>query len=79
MPLKAWKNSERSSRTSTPVMRRSTENIIDVPRPNTFIPRPVGFMNTCRARPSMNCMSRRGASRKSSALRLGGVSNTRRS
>ena len=46
MPLKAWKNSERSSSTSTPVTRRRTENIIDVPRPKTFIPSPVGLMNT---------------------------------
>ena len=69
MPLNAWKNSERSSSTSTPVIRRSTENIIEVPRPKTFIPSPVGCMNTWSARPSMNCISRLGASRKSSALR----------
>ena len=42
MPLKAWKNSARSSSRSTPVTRRRTENTIEVPRPKTFIPSPVG-------------------------------------
>ena len=40
---------------------------------------PVGFMNICSERPSMNWVSRLGASRKSSALRVGGVSRTSRS
>ena len=62
IPLKAWKNSDRSSSTSTPVIRRRTENIIEVPRPKTRIPKPVGCMKTCSARPSMNCISRLGAS-----------------
>ncbi len=46
MPLKAWKNSDRSSSTSTPVTRRRTENITDVPLPKTLIPNPVGRMKT---------------------------------
>ena len=46
MPPKAWKNSARSSIRSTPVIRRSTENITEAPRPNTRMPIPVGFMNT---------------------------------
>ena len=61
------------------MIRRRTENIIDAPRPKNFIPSPVGRMNTWSARPSMNCSSRLGASRKSSALRDGGVSRTSRS
>ncbi len=61
------------------MIRRRTENIIEAPRPKTRIPNPVGFMNICSARPSMNCSSRFGASRKSSALRDGGVSRTSRS
>jgi hypothetical protein len=61
------------------VIRRRIPNIIEVPRPKSFIPRPVGIMNTCSALPSMNWVSRLGASRKSSALRLGGVSSTSRS
>ena len=41
--------------------------------------KPVGFMNMRSALPSMNWVSRFGASRKSRALRVGGVSRTSRS
>ena len=45
----------------------------------TFAASPVGFMKTRSERPSMNWVRRFGASRKSSALRVGGVSRTSRS
>ena len=79
MLLNAWKNSEMSSSKLRPVIRRRTENITEVPTPKSFIPRPVGFMNSCSERPSMNWVSRFGASRKSRASRDGGVSSTSRS
>jgi hypothetical protein len=62
-----------------PVTFFRTPNIIELPRPTTLVARPVGFMNICIPRPSMNWVSRLGASRKSSALREGGVSRTRKS
>ena len=46
------------------------------PRPTTFAASPVGARNTLSARPSKKPVSRSGASRKSSALRDGGVSST---
>ncbi len=79
MPLKAVKNSCRSASRSKPTRRLRIENIIEAPRPAIFIVIPVGFMKTFIERPSMNWVSRRGASRKSSALRVGGVSSTKRS
>ena len=51
----------------------------EAPRPATFAASPVGFMKTRSERPSMNWVRRFGASRKSSALRVGGVSRTSRS
>ena len=75
----AEKNSERSAIRSPPVIRRSTEETTAKPRPAIRAPKPVGLMNSRIARPSMNCVTRRGASRKSSALREGGVSRTSRS
>ena len=62
-----------------PVTRLRTEKTTPVPRPKSFIPRPVGRRKTCRARPSKKLVRRSGASRKSSALREGGVSRTSRS
>ena len=60
-------------------MRLKTESATEAPRPATLAASPVGFMKTRSERPSMNWVSRFGASRKSSALRLGGVSRTSRS
>ncbi len=79
IPLNAWKNSLRSVSRSRPVTRFSTLIAIELPRPTTLVARPVGFMNICMPRPSMNCVRRFGASRKSRALRDGGVSRTRKS
>ena len=59
--------------------RFSTLKAIELPRPTTLVANPVGFMNICMPRPSMNWVRRLGASRKSSALREGGVSRTRKS
>ena len=61
---------------STPVTRAKIENTIAVPRPNSRAVNPPGARNTCSARPSRKPSSRVGASRKSSALRDGGVSST---
>ena len=71
MPLKALKNSARSASRSKPTMRLKTESATEAPRPATLAARPVGFMKTRSERPSMNWVSRFGASRKSSALRAG--------
>ena len=79
MPLKALKNSARSASRSKPTIRLKTESATEAPRPATFAASPVGFMKTRSERPSMNWVSRFGASRKSSALRVGGVSRTSRS
>jgi hypothetical protein len=79
MPLIAVKNSERSASRSKPTIRFSTESATAAPRPATRAAIPVGFMNTRSERPSMNWVRRRGASRKSRALRVGGVSRTSRS
>ena len=60
----------------TPVTRAKIENTSAVPRPNRRAVSPLGARNTCRARPSKKPSRRPGASRKSSALREGGVSST---
>ena len=79
MPLNALKNSARSAIRSKPTIRFRTESAAEAPRPATRAASPEGRMKTRSERPSMNWVSRRGASRKSSALRVGGVSRTRRS
>ncbi len=79
MPLKALKNSARSASRSKPTIRLKTLSATETPRPVTLAASPVGFMKTRSDLPSMNWVSRFGASRKSSALRVGGVSSTSRS
>ncbi len=79
IPLKAVKNSDRSVSRSKPTIRLRIERTTPAPRPATLAASPVGFRKSCRERPSMNWVSRSGASRKSRALRLGGVSRTSRS
>ena len=75
-PPSARKKTLRSSSRSTPVRRLRTEKTTLVPRPTTFAASPVGARKTRSARPSRKPVSRSGASRKSSALRDGGVSRT---
>ena len=79
MSPKERKNSPRSWSRSIPVARFITENATLVPRPSTFSPNSPGAISSCSERESMNSDSLRGASRKSSALRVGGVSSTSRS
>ncbi len=79
IPPSSWKNVLRSAIRSIPVIRRSATSSGAAPRPSTRIPRPVGRMNALSALPSRNDVSRAGASRKSIALRDGGVSSTSRS
>ena len=79
MSPRSWKNVARSVTRSTPVTRRSAPSSGVAPRPSTRIPMPVGRISALSARPSRNELSRCGASRKSSALRDGGVSSTSRS
>ena len=79
MPLNALKNSARSAIRSKPTIRLKTLSMTEALRPATRAARPVGRMKTRSERPSMNWVRRRGASRKSSALRVGGVSSTSRS
>ena len=64
---------------SMPVARFMTEKTTPVPRPSSFSPTPAGAAKSWSAFESTNSVSRRGASRKSSALRVGGVSSTSRS
>ena len=78
-PPSERKNTDRSSSRSTPVTRLSTENTTPVPRPMILPPMPAGRRKRRIARPWKKCVSRPGASRKSSALRDGGVSSTSRS
>ena len=73
------KNVERSLSRSMPVTRRRAPSSGVAPRPSTRIPSPVGRLNVFSVRPSRNDVSRPGASRKSIALREGGVSRTSRS
>ena len=75
-PPSARKKTLRSSSRSTPVRRLRTEKTTLVPRPTTRAARPVGARKTRSARPSRKPVRRSGASRKSSALRDGGVSRT---
>ena len=72
----AAKKTFRSFSRSTPVRRPRTLKTTDVPRPTTRAASPVGASRTRSARPSRKPVSRSGASRKSSALRDGGVSST---
>jgi hypothetical protein len=76
---KLEKKVDKSSSRSIPVARFSTENTRPEPRPNTFSPRMPGAVNSWSARESMKAASFLGASMKSSALRVGGVSSTSRS
>ena len=73
------KNTVRSVIRSMPVIRRRPPSSGSAPRPSARIPNPVGRRNALSALPSRNELSRPGASRKSSALRDGGVSSTSRS
>ena len=79
MSPKLAKNSDRSWSRSTPVTFCNAEKSIPVPRPNTFRPSLPGRRNSCSDRESTKRERRSGASRKSSALRDGGVSSTSRS
>ena len=56
-----------------------TEKTMPVPRPSTLRPKREGARKNDSARESMKAERRCGASRKSSALRVGGVSSTSRS
>ena len=78
-PERERKKADRSLSRSTPVTRAKIPNTIAVGRPKRRAAKPPGARNTFRARPSRNPSSRVGASRKSSALRDGGVSSTIRS
>ena len=60
-------------------MRSSTDIATPAPAPRIRRPARPGTRNAWSERESMKRSSRSGASRKSSALRLGGVSSTRRS
>ena len=79
MSPKLEKNADRSSSRSMPVARFSTDSATPEPRPSTFSPSTPGAVNSWSVRESMNAASFLGASRKSSALRVGGVSSTSRS
>ena len=79
MSPKLWKNSDRSCSRSMPVMRFSAENSTPPERPSTLMPSRPGFRKNCSERPSMKRVIRSGASMKSSAWRVGGVSSTSRS
>ena len=61
---------------STPVTRAKIAKTIPVERPNTRAAKPPGERKTFNARPSRKPSSRVGVSRKSTALREGGVSST---
>ena len=79
MPPNALKKADRSRSRSTPVARFMIENSTPVPlpiRPRLIL---LELWKKRSERESMKRDSRRGASRKSSALRLGGVSSTSRS
>ena len=78
-PPSERKKTDRSSSRSTPVTRLSTENTMPVPRPMILPPSPAGRRKIRIARPWKKPVRRPGASRKSSALRDGGVSSTSRS
>jgi hypothetical protein len=79
MPSKAWKKASASAMTSAPttfeIDRMSAWAATFTAR---TMPR-VGDMSRRYRRWSRKCASRCGASRKSSALRVGGVSTTTRS
>src|SRR4051812_25072097 len=79
MSPKLRKNSDRSVNRSMPVMRLSRPNTSPLPRPSTRRPRLPGLRKNWSERESMKRDRRFGASRKSSALRVGGVSSTSRS
>ena len=74
--LRTRKNALRSASRSTPVTCRRAEKTRPLPRAAILAAAPVGAVRTFSARPSRNRVSRWGASRKSSALREGGVSRT---
>ncbi len=75
-PLSARKKTAMSSMRSTPVKRLRIEKTTLVPRLMIRAAMPVGTSRTFSARPSKKSVRRSGASRKSSALRDGGVSST---
>ncbi len=79
MPSKAWKNAMASSITSAPTTLATVRRNVCAATLTAFtIPRP-GEVTMRKSRWSRNCDSRRGASMKSRALRVGGVSTTTRS
>ncbi len=83
MPSNAWKKSARSSSTPAPVIFDAAFMNTPVPnptaRPTTLPAFSPGERNIFRKRPSRKSVRRRGASRKSRAFRVGGVSMTMQS
>ena len=76
MPPSAPKKPDSSPIRSTPVKRENIDSTSPLPRPTRRAARLPGARNILTERPSRKRVMRIGASRKSSALREGGVSST---
>ena len=79
MPSKAWKNATRSSTTSEPITLATVRKKVTSARLATLNDARVGAMTRRNSRLSRSRVRRAGASMKSSACRVGGVSTTIRS
>ncbi len=76
MPSKAWKNSTRSSTTSVPMSFDTVRKKAWSAKFATRNDARVGAITSRKSLLSSSRVSRAGASRKSSAFRVGGVSMT---